>query len=144
MRNLTIIMVAVFLFLVLAGSAVAQGNPPPVPQAFYGRVTIYGQPAPVGTVVEGRGEGVKVGIIANPITTTVASKYGGPTLREGKLGVQGWIETGAPILFYVNGERAQVSGDGVTWGSSVAFNPGVVSQVHLRVLKRIILLQIYH
>jgi hypothetical protein len=121
------------LTIVMAGSAAAQGDPPPFPQAFYGDATIRSQPAPVGTVVEARGAGVKVGIVANPITTTVTGKYGGPTLREGKLGVQGWIPTGAPIYFYLNGERCQVSSDSITWGSSVAFQPGVVSKVHLRV-----------
>ena len=110
----------------MAGGAAAQGTPPPPPQAFYGSATIRSQPAPVGTVVEARGANVKVGIIANPITTTVAGKYGGPTLAEVKLGVQGWIEPRTPIFFFMNGERAQVSRDGVAWLESIPFQSGVV------------------
>ena len=74
-----------------------------------------------------------MGIITNPITTTVAGKYGGPTLAEVKLGVQGWIEPRAPIAFYLDGERAEVSRDGVTWTDSVPFVSGVVTRLHLRV-----------
>lgn len=136
MKWLTVLLLAGLLLGVgIAGSAAAQGDPPPPPQAFYGDATIRGAPAPVGTVAEVRGVGVKL-TSTNPITTTVAGKYGGPTWGEVKLAAQGWITTGAPIYFYLNGERAQVSVDKITWGSSVAFQPGVVSRVHLRVLWR--------
>jgi hypothetical protein len=94
-----------------------------------------GKMAPIGTIAEVRGQGVKL-TSTNPITTTVAGQYGGPTMGEDKLAAQGWIATGAPIEFYLSGERAQVSADKVTWGSSVAFQPGVVSCIHLRVLHR--------
>ena len=125
------------LVILMAGGAAAQNDlPPPPPQAFYGDATIRSQPAPVGTVVEARGGNVKTNIIANPITTTVAGQFGGPTLAEVKLGVQGWIEPRTPIYFYLNGERAQTSRDGVTWLDSIPFVAGVVTRVHLRVLWR--------
>jgi hypothetical protein len=132
MRWLAVLLLAALL---IPGSVSAQGDPPPPPHAFYGGAAIRGQLAPIGTVAEVRGVGVKL-TSTNPITTTVAGKYGGPTLGEGKLAAQGWITTGAPIEFYLDGERAQVSIDKITWGSSVAFQPGVVSRVHLRVLHK--------
>ena len=73
------------LTMILAGSAAAQGTPPPFPQAFYGDATIRSQPAPVGTVVEARGVNVKL-TSTNPITTTVAGKYGGPTVVRSQAG----------------------------------------------------------
>ena len=130
------------LVIVTVGSVAAQGTPPPFPQAFYGDATIRSQPAPVGTVVEARGVNVKL-TSTNPITTTVAGKYGGPTLGEVKLGVQGWIEPRTPVYFYLNGERAEVSRDGVTWRDSIPFQSGVVSKVHLRMLWRVYYLPIW-
>lgn len=124
--------IALLLLALAVTGAQAGPNPPPFPQALYGNVYLVGVPAPVGTVVEARGPGVKVGIPGNPITTTVAGKYGGPTLWELKLGVQGDIAEGAPIDFYVNGVSAQASIDSILWGSGIAFQSGVVSQVHLR------------
>jgi hypothetical protein len=131
---------ALLLLVLLSGAAWASGayddGPPPPPMALYGDVTIGGLPAPVGTVVDARGAGVKRGIIWNPITTTLPGRYGGPTLGEVKLGVQGWITDSAPIYIYVNGWPAQVSVDKVTWGSSVVFRMGVVSRIHLRAPRR--------
>lgn len=110
--------------------------PPPPPQALYGDATIRSQPAPIGTVVEARGENVKIGTSTNPIATTVAGRYGGPTMGERKLGIQGWLTNGQPIYFYLNGERAQASYNGATWLESIPFVSGVVTRVHLRVLWR--------
>lgn len=132
MAKLTMVLL---LFALTVSGAAAQGLPPPPPQALYGDATIHSQPAPVGTLVEARGANVKQ-TSTNPLTTVVAGQYGGPTLGERKLGVQGWLQNGEPIRFSLNGERAEVSRDGVTWQDSIPFVSGVVSRVHLRVTWR--------
>jgi hypothetical protein len=76
---------------------------PSLPHAFYGTVTINGDPAPVGTKVEARGEGVQTDIGNNPIVTTVEGEYGSPGPLEPKLIVQGNIAEGAVLSFYVDG-----------------------------------------
>lgn len=58
---------------------------PPLPHAFYCNVTINNAPAPVGTIVEARGERVRIGIPGNPIETTELGKYGSPDPLKPKL-----------------------------------------------------------
>ena len=99
------IKVAIFLALaaVLSLTIIPVLAQPPLPHAFYGTVQINGQPAPAGTQVEARGQNVATGIAGNPIVTTQAGKYGGPTLDEGKLVVQGLnLTDGTTISFYIN------------------------------------------
>jgi hypothetical protein len=79
---------------------------PPIPHAFYGGLTVNGSPAPVGTVVEARGEGVRTGIEGNPLITTEVGRYGSPGIFEEKLVVQGYIKPGTTIYFYINGNKA--------------------------------------
>ena len=126
----------VFLGLVLVATctvtiAYAQ-QPPPLPQAFFGSIEINGQPAPVGAQIEARGAGVKTGILGNPLVTTVAGRYGGRTLSEPKLGVQGNIEDGALIEFYIDGVKAECARPGDTWQGSHPFTSGVVTELNLR------------
>ena len=78
---------------------------PPLPHAFYGTVEINGSPAPVGTQIEARGEGVDTGYDRNPIITTESGKYGGSDLYE-VLIVQGFISDRTLLYFYVNGVAA--------------------------------------
>ena len=108
-------------------------QPPPVPHAFYGSVEVNGQPAAVGAKIEARGAGVKVGIQGNPLTMTVAGRYGGRTLGEPKLGVQGPIADKAPIEFYIDGVKAECARPGGPWQSSYPFAAGVVTELNLRV-----------
>ncbi len=114
-----------------ATPAIAQVPEPP--QAFYGTAEVNGSPAPVGAQVEARGAGVKVGIQGNPIQVTVAGRYGGRTIAEPKLGVQGSIQTNAPIEFFVDGVKAQVAVPGGEWQDSYAYQAGVVTELNLRV-----------
>ena len=74
---------------------------PELPRAFWGSLQIDGSPAPVGTVVEVRGDGVRTGILGNPVVTTEPGLYG----RQGDMHliVQGNIPGNARIDFYVNG-----------------------------------------
>jgi hypothetical protein len=105
------VMTVIFTILaVLAGSCLVGlfatpvlAQVPPLPHAFYGTVKINDSPAPIGTEVEAEVEGVVTGVQGNPIVTTEAGKYGGPGGLDPKLVVQGDIEDGATITFYVNG-----------------------------------------
>ena len=107
-----------------ATPAVAAGEVPPLPHAFYGAVEINGSPAPVGTEVEGRGTGVTTGSTDNPIAVTVAGQYGGPGGLDPKLVVQGFIEEGAIITFFVNG---------VSTGQTAKWHSGDVTSLPLSV-----------
>ena len=98
------------LVLVLASPAIAQL---PLPHAFYGDIEINGEPAPVGTIVEVRGEGINVGLGGNPIITTEVGKYGTEGVGT-KLIAQGDIEGNPVLYFYVNG---QSTGQTFTWQS---------------------------
>jgi hypothetical protein len=113
MRKATIFIAGVCLLLLCAVPAYGQ-EVPPLPHAFYGDVTINGNPAPVGTQVEARGEGVRTGIPGNPIVTTEVGKYGSADPLGTKLVVQGNIADGATLTFYVNGVS---TGQTATWHS---------------------------
>ena len=102
MRKATIFIVVACLLVF--GATPAYASTPPLPHAFYGDLTRNGSPAPSSTQVEARGEGVLTGIEGNPITTNEVGKYGGPGALDQKLIVQGDIEEGATITFYVNGK----------------------------------------
>ena len=96
---------AIFIGLacLLAFSAAPVYAQPPLPHAFYGSVLINGAPAPVGTRVEARGTGVERDVAGNPVTTTVRGVYGTANPFEPRLIVQGDIEEGTTLTFYVNG-----------------------------------------
>jgi len=116
MRKATIFVVIALLLTFSATPAYAQ-EVPPLPHAFYGDVTINGNAAPIGTTVEARGSGVLTGIEGNPITTTERGKYGSSNPLEPRLIVQGDIEEGAAITFYVNGRLATTNPATVEWHS---------------------------
>jgi len=122
-----------FLVAALAATTVYAQEPPPLPQPFYGTVLVSGRPAPVGAQVEARGEGVVIGIQGNPLPVTVAGKLGGPEWAEGKLLVQGNIQEGTPIEFYVDGIKAECATPSGAWTSSYPFTSGVVTELNLRV-----------
>lgn len=96
----------------------AYAEPPAPPHAFYGGLTINGEPAPVGAVVEARVDGVLAGVI----TTTVEGQYGGSQLGEEKLVVQGDIPPDAPIRFWVNGADT---------GQTYPFQSGAITSLDL-------------
>ena len=121
------------LMAFLVGAARAQQTPS-LPHAFYGAVEINGQPASVGAQVEARGAGVLTGVDGNPITVTVAGRYGGPGGFDPKLVVQGQIANGTPIYFYVNGAPAECAVPAGPWHASYPFNSGAVTELNLRVL----------
>jgi hypothetical protein len=88
----------------------------PVDMAFYGTVTINGNPAPVNTTIEARGTNVLTGIPGNPIFTSEVGYYGSTNASVPNLVVQGDIDEGTIISFYING----VAGDQTaTWPGSL-------------------------
>jgi len=121
MKKLAIFIVLALLLAVCITPVYAQ---PPLPHAFYGSVTINNSLAPVGTRVEARGTGVELGVAGNPIITTVRGIYGTANPFEPRLIVQGDIEEGATITFYVNG---------VSTGQTAAWHSGEVTKLNLAV-----------
>ena len=89
------------LALALLLGATAVWAYPPLPHAFYGTVTIGGAPAPVGTLISAQVGGVDCG----NYTVSVVGQYGNPAELD-YLVVQGDIETGATIDFYIDGIKA--------------------------------------
>ncbi len=81
-----------------AAAATPQDN---FPAAYYGEVTINGDPAPAGTVIEAAVNGT----VRGTITTEQEGAYGGPELTDRKLEVNGTApaDTGAPVVFYIDG-----------------------------------------
>ena len=92
----------VFSFIICASFVAVADSTPILPNRFYGNVTINDQPAPVGTlitaVVQGGGESY---------TTLYQGVYGSNDLIGTKFEVQGQIDDGAPISFFVNGVPAE-------------------------------------
>jgi len=114
MRRKAFISLGLILLLSLLAVPVYANGIPDLPHAFYGTVTINGSPAPVGTEVEARGEGVLTDIEDNPTITTVRGIYGTDNPFEHRLIVQGDILDGATITFYVNGRS---TGQTAEWHS---------------------------
>ncbi len=71
-----------------------------------GGLTINGLPAPIGTEVKAVCSGADYGTWdagSNPFITTSSGKYGDPGAGAARLAVQGTIDQGTTIHFYVNG-----------------------------------------
>jgi len=125
MRAKVIASVVVALILMLCAIPVyGQEEIPPLPHAFYGTVKINDSPAPAGTQIEARGEGVKISIEGNPMVTATAGIFGSSNSMGAKLIVQGIIQDGASITFYVNG---------VSTGQTAEWHSGGVAALDLTV-----------
>jgi hypothetical protein len=103
MRAKTFAFILLAVLLAVAVSPVYAADHPALPHAFYGEVDVNGSPAPVGTEVEARGEGVETGVDNNPIAVTAEGEYGGSGAFDLKLAVWGDIAEGSTVTFYVNG-----------------------------------------
>lgn len=121
-KTIAFIFLVVLLPLALFTTPVYAQGVPALPHAFYGTIVVNGSPAPVGTQVEARGEGVLTGAGNNPIVITVAGSYGSSNPLEPKLIVQGDIADGAILTFYVNG---------VPTGQTVEWHSGEVTEINL-------------
>jgi hypothetical protein len=121
--------IKMFAFVLLAVMLAMAVSPayadvaPTLPHAFYGTVEINGSPAPVGTSVSARGDGVATGVDQNPLETTIEGEYGGgDDPMEPKLIVWGSIAEGATVTFYVNG---------FSTGQTAEWHSGEVTEVDL-------------
>ncbi len=114
-----IFLIALTCLLTLYAVPVQANGILPLPHAFYGNVTINGSPAPAGTTVEARGTSVMTGVADNPTTTTQTGVYGTANPFEHRLLVQGNIDEGATITFYVNNTS---TGQTAEWHSSDVTN----------------------
>jgi PKD repeat protein len=104
---------------------------PQLPQSFYGTATLQdGAPAPAGTEIKAIVPGVILSD-RNPITVVTPGIYGGTGINDKRLEVQGYIETGAPIQFYIGGSLAEVN-DGSGWMQSYPYTPGATTELDLR------------
>jgi hypothetical protein len=119
----------------------ASPDQPKLPHIFYGAVWVDGAPAPIGTMIEGRGEGVTTGIDCNPLTTVEVGRYGNPGVTPPEdLLIQGDIDGGTPIEFYVNELRAecrevdQVTGEYIGgWVDTYPWSSDKETELNLRV-----------
>ncbi len=127
-----VLIVAFLLLLVRIGSTNAQM--PRLPHAFWGTVVVDGAPAPVGTEITAEGANVRTGIPGNPISISVPGQYGAQGAFDPKLVVQGVLEDGTPLQFYVDGSRAQCVEPGGNWMDSYPFESGGVTRLNLRVI----------
>ena len=106
--------------VVFPAAALADGDdgaPPLIPQAFYGYVTINGQQAPVGTLIEAFVNGVNMA--GGTPYVDANGRYGdGNTFF-----VAGGSENGVPISFFVDG----------IFATTVEFHSGVATELDLAV-----------
>ena len=114
----------IFFVLIALAAPVYAEDIPALPEAFYGNLSINGNPAPIGTIVEAVGTGVRTGIEGNPIITTVTGAYGSSNPLGTKLVVQGDIADGTLIQFYVNNVLA---------AQTAVWHSGTASQLNLTV-----------
>jgi hypothetical protein len=104
-------------------------------QAFYGNVTINGQPAPEYTIISAAGPGIRSNITGNPVATQTDGSYGSANVTAQKLLVQGCIEDGTPLAFSVDGVQAEVCEVNTRgpWQSTCPFRAGEVTNLDIRV-----------
>ena len=131
-KSVSLVVALITLSLLLPPRVLMAQAPPAIPQAFYGLVEVDGQPAPVGTQIEARAEGVRTDVTGNPLQVSTAGTYGGGAVFDEKLIVQGTLSTGAAISFYVNGLLAECASPGGAWQSGWPFEPGDVTELNLR------------
>ncbi|WP_207586236.1 PGF-pre-PGF domain-containing protein [Halomontanus rarus] len=103
-----------FVLVVLVGAVGAVGSvagaPTPPPAAYYGSLTVDGDPAPAGLTVTAEIDGEQRG----SLTTGDAGRYGGSGAFDPKLQVNGTDgDEGATVHFFVEGESAGTA----TWRS---------------------------
>ncbi|HPD11055.1 MAG TPA: hypothetical protein PLN56_08670 [Methanoregulaceae archaeon] len=107
---------------------------PMLPHAFHGSIVAGDSPVSPGLTIEATGPGVKSGISGNPIVTGNGA-YGTPEAMGEKLLVQGDVEIGTPLEFYVGGAKAEVypvSTNG-PWLEAYPYVPGDVTELNLRI-----------
>ena len=97
-----ILSTGLLILVMIAGVCAAEV--PPIPCEFYGKVSINGQPAPAGTLIEAKINGQTAG----SLTTTTAGTYGGAGVFDVRLEINGFAN-GDTITFFVNGSISNQS-----------------------------------
>ena len=124
------------MFILLVVPAIADENvtAPQLPHIFYGIVDVGASPAGQGLTVEARGPGVRT-IGDNPVKTLADGSYGTANITVQGLVVQGNIEAGTSLEFYVNGVRAEVNDveTGNVWNTTYPYTSGDVTHLNLRI-----------
>ncbi|MBP2144929.1 hypothetical protein J2129_000383 [Methanofollis sp. W23] len=119
MKSRTAITVLIVMMAALVGSAAAANETPIVPQEFSGTVTINGNPAPAGTVIEASIAGTLYGTL----TTDTKGVYGGVEKNDDRLVVKGGGDViGRTITFTLNGNKA---------AQTAVFKPGKLGNLAL-------------
>ncbi len=124
MRRAIAIALMVAFASLLALPATVAAQQPALPHQFYGTVKINGTPAPAGTVVIAKVDGVEKG----RIVVTTPGKYGGATIVEGKLVVSNVAVAGSQIVFYIDDYLADTPPDG--WPG---FDSGAITELNLTI-----------
>jgi PGF-CTERM protein len=112
----------VFLVLVaVIGCTVPTAAQSPPPTAYYGNLTVNGDPAPEGLTITAEIDGE----VRGSLTTSQTGAYGGSDAFDPKLQVDGESgDEGKTVAFYV---------DGVAADQTVTWQPAAVSRVDLTV-----------
>jgi PKD repeat protein len=108
---------------------------PVQPHEFYGTAVLAGgQPVPAGTEIEAFAAGGLTGVQGNPVTVSVAGRYGGSDSFSQRLEVMGSIQDKAPISFYIGGVRAEVYDVNASsgWLATYPFHSGGLTELNLR------------
>lgn len=131
----TLVTAILATLLAFSGLCTAIEQVPTMPHAFYGVVFVGEGLAPIGTSVEAHGSGVKVPLKGNPILTGSGGTFGGAGSYDNKLIVQGIVNEGTPIEFYINGARAEVFDVKANnnWTTSYPFQSTGITELNLRI-----------
>ncbi|WP_254807767.1 carboxypeptidase regulatory-like domain-containing protein [Natronosalvus amylolyticus] len=111
---LAVVLVLSVISVGAAAPALADDSPPEVPAAYYGEVTLNGEPAPVGTEIVALVDGEERG----SVTVTEPGQFGGPSIDDDKLEVPGSSDdAGESVTFEVNGQELEAD-PAVEWESA--------------------------
>lgn len=110
-RGSSVLTLGIVLVVLVGAVGPVASAPSPPPAAYYGTLTVDGDPAPVGLTVTAEIDGEQRG----SLTTSEVGRYGGSGAFDPKLQVDGTDDDrGATVQFFVEGEPAGTA----TWRSS--------------------------
>lgn len=134
LTRFSILLISIIFLVIVPVIAADSVGQPQLPHAFFGTIEAGGSPVNAGLEVEAVGIGVRSGIAENPVTTSTGS-YGDATATGQKLLVQGTIDTGTLLDFYVGGIHAEVYdvAAGGPWRENFTYEPGGYTELNLRI-----------
>ena len=130
----SILLISIIFLVIVPVIAADPVGQPQLPHAFFGTIEAGGIPVNAGLEVEAVGIGVRSGIAGNPVTTSTGS-YGAAGATGQKLLVQGTVDAGTPLDFYVGGLHAEVYdvAAGGPWSENFTYEPGGYTELNLRI-----------